>query len=108
MLKITFESIFQQPSSLDLPASPLLWIACFTRPLLPGGNTSLTERLIRTKPEISTPLPQDFDNFEDCWGTKQEEFCKDEASTLTDMTAKATLHGFQKSLEIEHEVQFIR
>ena len=25
--------------------------------------------------------PQDFDNFEDCWGTKQEEFCKDEAST---------------------------
>ena len=24
---------------------------------------------------------QDFDNFEDCWGTKQEEFCKDEAST---------------------------
>ena len=25
--------------------------------------------------------PQDFDNFEDCWGAKQEEFCKDEAST---------------------------
>ena len=32
---------------------------------------------------LSTLSTQDFDNFEDCWGTKQEEFCKDEVRTLS-------------------------
>ena len=40
------------------------------------------ERLNLTKTDLLPLLPQDFDNFEDCWGTKQEEFCKDEASAL--------------------------
>ena len=32
---------------------------------------------------LLTLSTQDFDNFEDCWGTKQEEFCKDEVISLS-------------------------
>ena len=86
-----FASIFQQTrSSLGWPAPPFPGIACFTRPLLPGGKPPHFDSTLST---------QDFDNFEDCWGTKQEEFCKDEVSSLS---APLIALKASKKFELDH------